>query len=265
MNSLLHRRVGPRPGALSALLALAVLPAMASAQTMSPPVPAGEVFTAAQIGRALSPPTPNAGKTAPSLANAPVDDGQWTMPAKNYAATRYSAQTEITAANVGTLKPAFTFPLGVAKGQEAAPIVADGMMYVVTAYPNLVYAFDLKKGDGKPVWTYTPDTLPAAQGVACCDVVNRGGTVSKGRYIFNTLDNQTISLDAKTGKVVWKVRLGDINKGETMTMAPLVAKGKVYVGNSGGEMGVRGWMIALDEATGKQVWKAFGTGPDRTC
>ncbi|WP_419814207.1 PQQ-dependent dehydrogenase, methanol/ethanol family [Glacieibacterium sp.] len=248
---------------MAALLAFAALPVMVSAQTMSPPVPAGEIFTAAQIGRALSPPTPNAGKTAPSLANAPVDDGQWTMPSKNYASTRYSAQAEITAANVATLKPVFTFPLGVAKGQEAAPIVADGMMYVVTAYPNLVYAFDLKKGDGKPVWTYTPDVLPAAQGVACCDVVNRGGTVSKGRYIFNTLDGQTISLDAKTGKVVWKVRLGDINKGETMTMAPLVAKGKVYVGNSGGEMGVRGWMIALDEATGKQVWKALGTGPDK--
>jgi PQQ-dependent dehydrogenase (methanol/ethanol family) len=256
---------GTPPGLrrMAALLAFAALPVMVSAQTMSPPVPAGEIFTAAQIGRALSPPTPNAGKTAPSLANAPVDDGQWTMPSKNYASTRYSAQAEITAANVATLKPVFTFPLGVAKGQEAAPIVADGMMYVVTAYPNLVFAFDLKKGDGKPVWTYTPEVLPAAQGVACCDVVNRGGTVSKGRYIFNTLDNQTISLDAKTGKVVWKVRLGDINKGETMTMAPLVAKGKVYVGNSGGEMGVRGWMIALDEATGKQVWKAHGTGPDK--
>ena len=229
------------------LLAAVAAPAMLSAQQVPPPVPANEVFTREQIGRALAPPTPSAGRTNASLVNAPADDGQWTMPSKNYASTRYSAMTEITPANVRSLRPAFTFSLGVNKGQEAAPIVADNTMYVVTAYPNYVYALDLTKPGAPMKWKYAPKPLPAAQGVACCDVVNRGGTVSHGKYIFNTLDGQTIAVDVKTGKPVWKTRLGNINKGETMTMAPLVAKGKVYVGNSGGELGVRGWAVALDE------------------
>ena len=245
------------------ILTLLALPTALAAQTVPPPVPQSEVFTREQIGHALSPPTPQAGRTAPSAINAPADDGQWTMPSKNYASTRFSAMAEITPANVKNLVPVTTFSLGVNKGQEAAPIVAGDTMYVVTAYPNIVYALDLTKPGMPMKWKYAPPQLPAAQGVACCDVVNRGGTVSNGRYIFNTLDGQTIALDVKTGKAVWKTQLGNINRGETMTMAPLVAKGKVYVGNAGGEMGVRGWMVALDEATGKVAWKAYGTGPDK--
>jgi PQQ-dependent dehydrogenase (methanol/ethanol family) len=99
--------------------------------------------------------------------------------------------------------------------------------------------------------------------VACCDVVNRGATYSDGKVFFNTLDDNTIALDAQTGKVIWKTKLGDINTGETITMAPLVVKGKVLVGDSGGELGVRGWLVALDAATGKILWRAYATGPDR--
>ncbi len=232
------------------------------AQTVPPAVPASEVFTADQIGHALAAPTPEAGHTAPSEANAPKDDGQWTMPAKNYASTRFSTLTEITPANVKNLAPVFSFSLAVNKGQEAAPIVADNVMYVVTAYPNLVYALDLTKPGAPLKWRFAPKPLPASQGVACCDVVNRGGTVSDGKYIFNTLDGQTIAIDVKTGSAAWRTRLGNINIGETITMAPTVAKGRVYVGNSGGEMGVRGWIAALDENTGKLLWKAYNTGPD---
>ena len=250
-------------GARLALMSFAVAPATLLAQKLPAPVPASEVFTREQIGRALAPPTPQVGRTNASLAGAPKDDGQWTMPSKNYASTRFSAMAEINASNVARLQPVVTFSLGVNKGQEAAPIVANNTMFVVTAFPNIVYALDLTKPGAPLKWRYAPKPLPAAQGVACCDVVNRGGTWSKGRYIFTTLDGQVISLDAKSGKPVWKVRLADINKGETVTMAPLVAKGKVYVGNSGGEMGVRGWVTALDEASGKIVWKAYGTGPDK--
>ncbi|OJV32421.1 MAG: methanol dehydrogenase [Sphingomonas sp. 67-36] len=184
------------------------------------------------------------------------------MPSKNYASTRYSTLTEINAGNVRHLATAFTFSLGVNKGQEAAPIVAGGTMYVVTAFPNIVYALDLTKPGAPMKWKYMPRPAPAAQGVACCDVVNRGGSYDAGKYIFNTLDGQTIALDAATGKPLWKVQLGNINRGETMTMAPLVADGRVYVGNSGGEMGVRGWVVALDEQSGKLLWKAYNTGPD---
>ncbi|MBV9841808.1 MAG: PQQ-dependent dehydrogenase, methanol/ethanol family [Sphingomonadaceae bacterium] len=243
------------------LLAAVAAPAL-MAQTLPAPVPANEVFTREQIGHALAVPTPQAGQTMPSAAGAPADDGQWTMPSKNYASTRFSAMGEINPATVKNLTTAFTFSLGVDKGQEAAPIVKDGVMYIVTAFPNYVYALDLAKG-GALKWKFSPKPAPAAQGVACCDVVNRGGSVDAGKYIFNTLDGAVIAVDIKTGKAAWKTQLGNINKGETMTMAPLVADGKVFVGDSGGEMGVRGWVAALDEGSGKLLWKAYGTGPDK--
>ena len=93
--------------------------------------------------------------------------------------------------------------------------------------------------------------------------MNRGGVFDDGKFIFNTLDGQTIALDANTGRQLWRVQLADINKGETITMAPLVVKGKVLVGNSGGEYGVRGWLTALDARNGSTVWRAFSTGSDK--
>jgi PQQ-dependent dehydrogenase (methanol/ethanol family) len=241
---------------------LLAVPLLTLGQTFPSAVPENEVFTREQIGHALAAPTPNLGHAKPSGENAPEDDGQWSMPAKNFAATRFSTLNEITPANVRALVPAFSFSLAVNKGQEAAPIVVDNTMYVVTAYPNLVYALDLTKPGAPLKWRFAPQPIPASQGIACCDVVNRGGTVSNGKYIFNTLDGQTIALDTNTGKPVWRTRLGNINIGETITMAPLVADGRVYVGNSGGELGVRGWIAALEENTGKLLWKAFNTGPD---
>jgi PQQ-dependent dehydrogenase (methanol/ethanol family) len=189
-----------------------------------------------------------------------AEDGEWRMAAKDYASTRYSGLDQVNAGNVGQLKLAYNFSTGVQRGHEAAPIVAGGMMYIVTPWPNYVYALDLKGGLR---WKFDPKTDPAAQGVACCDVVNRGAAIAGGRLFFNTLDNHTIALDAKTGRQLWRVQLGDIRRGETMTMAPLVVKGKVLVGNSGGEMGVRGWLTALDAATGKIAWQAYSTGPDK--
>jgi PQQ-dependent dehydrogenase (methanol/ethanol family) len=199
----------------------------------------------------------------PPASAAPVDDGQWVMPAKNYASTRYSALDEINADNVKNLQVAFTFSTGVNKGQEAAPLVVDGTMYIVSPYPNILYALDLTKVGAPLKWKYEPKPEPAAQGVACCDVVNRGAAYSNGRIYFNTLDGNAVAVDAASGKEVWRVKLGDINRGETITMAPLVVKDKVLVGNSGGEYGVRGWIVALDAASGKQAWKAYSTGPDR--
>ena len=107
----------------------------------------------------------------------------------------------------------------------------------------------------------SPTSRP--QGVACCDVVTRGLAYDNGKIFLNTLDDYTVAIDAKTGKELWHTKLGDINLGETITMAPLVVKGKVLVGNSGGEMGVRGWLTALDENTGKIAWRAYSTGSRR--
>ena len=200
---------------------------------------------------------------APPASAAPAEDGQWTMPAKNYASTRYSELAEINADNVGKLQVAFTFSTGVNRGQEAAPIVVGGTMYVLSPYPNILYALDLTK-DGAPLkWKYEPKPEAAAQGVACCDVVNRGPIFSGGKIFYNTLDGNTVAVDAESGKEAWKTKVADINIGETMTMAPLVAKGRVLVGNSGGEYGVRGWLKALDADSGKVVWTAYSTGPDK--
>lgn len=185
------------------------------------------------------------------------------MPAKTYASTRYSALAGITPANVGRLAVSFTFSTGIAKGHEAAPLVVGSTMYIVSPFPNIVYALDLSKPGAPTKWSFRPKPLAASQGVACCDVVNRGGMFWQGKIIFNTLDGQTIALDANTGRPVWRTVLADINKGETMTMAPLVAHGKVVVGVSGGELGVRGWVAALDAGTGKMAWKAYATGPDK--
>ena len=189
-----------------------------------------------------------------------AEDGQWTMPAKSYNGARYSQLGQITADNVRSLRPAWSFSTSVMRGHEEPPIVVNNTMYVLTPYPNILYALDTR--DGAKKWQYEPKPESAAQGVACCDVVNRGPFYADGRIVFNTLDNHVVAVDAATGKELWKTKVGDITTGETMTMAPLVVKGKVLVGNSGGEMGVRGWLKALDLASGKVLWTAFSTGSD---
>jgi PQQ-dependent dehydrogenase (methanol/ethanol family) len=215
------------------------------------------------LARAQAPATAAASLPVPPLSAAPKDDGQWPMAAKNYAATRYSELDQVNGNTVKNLSVAFSFSTGVNRGEEAAPLIVDNTMYIVTAYPNILYALDLTKPGGPLKWAYQPHPEASAQGVACCDVVNRGAAYSNGRLFFNTLDGTTIAVDAATGKAVWKTKLGDINRGETMTMAPIVAHGKVIVGDAGGELGVRGWVAGLDAATGKVVWKAFATGPDK--
>ena len=212
---------------------------------------------------ATAQPSPSGPMPAPPASAAPAEDGQWTMPAKNYASTRYSELAEITAENVKNLTVAFTFSTGVNRGQESAPLVVGSTMYVLSPYPNILYALDLAK-EGAPLkWQYNPKPLAAAQGVACCDVVNRGPTFFNGKVYYNTLDGNVVAVDAESGQEAWKTKVADINIGETMTMAPLVAKGRVLVGNSGGEYGVRGWLKALDADSGKLVWTAYSTGPDK--
>ena len=192
-----------------------------------------------------------------------ADDGDWTMPAKDHASTRYSPLAEINTTNVGTLTPKVTFSTGALRGHEGEPIVVGGTMYVVTPFPNVVFALDLAQPGAPVKWKFEPKPAPKSQGVACCDHVNRGAVYADGKLFLNTLDNQTIALDAQSGKELWRVQTGDIGKGETLTMAPLVVDDRVLVGNSGGEFGVRGWLAALDVQSGKEIWRAYSTGPDR--
>jgi lanthanide-dependent methanol dehydrogenase len=193
----------------------------------------------------------------------PRDDGQWLHPAKDYANTRFSSLDQINAANAARLRLAFTFSTGLSRGHEAAPLVVGSTMYIATPYPNYLYALRLENSAATVKWTYKPNPDPAAQGVACCDAVSRGAVYADGKIVFNTLDDQTIALDAVDGKELWKTRTGDVRHGESITMAPLVVDGKVLVGNSGAKFGVRGKLTALELADGKVAWTAWSTGPDR--
>ena len=189
--------------------------------------------------------------------------GEWTSAGRDYAGTRYSPLDQITATNVANLKVAWTFSTGVLNGHEGQPLVVGNTMYVTTPWPNITYALDLADAHAPAKWALAPPTVPASKGEACCDVVNRGAAYGGGKIVWNMLDGNTIAANAKTGKELWRTKLADINKGETMTMAPLIAKNKVIVGVSGAEMGVRGWIAALDLGDGHVVWKAYSTGSDK--
>ncbi len=191
------------------------------------------------------------------------EDGQWTMQAKNVEGWRYSGLADIDTLSVTSLREAWSFSTGTLRGHEGTPLVIGSTMYVVTPFPNIAFALDL----AAPVqptlkWKHHPNPSPTAVGKACCDVVNRGWAYADGKLVHNLLDAHTIAIDAQTGKELWRTRMDEVENGVTMTMSPLVLKGKVLVGNSGGEMGAHGWLAALDLATGRELWRAYATGPD---
>lgn len=193
----------------------------------------------------------------------PLPDGEWHLPTGDYANTRYSPLDQVNTGNVSELKVITTASTGINRGHEGNPLVVGSTMYVVTPFPNNLIAIDLRPEGGAIRWVYEPRPSPRAMGIACCDVVNRGASYADGKIIYNTLDAHTVAVDAETGEEVWRTRVGDIELGETVTMAPLAIRDKVIVGNSGGELGVRGWILALDLETGREVWRAYNTGPDR--
>ena len=190
------------------------------------------------------------------------DDGEWIRPGKDLGATRFSGLSEITAENVSRLRPTWTFSTGVLGGHEGQPLVVDDTLYVVTPYPNVLYAFDLSEEDYPLRFKYRPDVNPASVGVACCDAVNRGAVYAEGKIVYNLLDGHTVAVHAISGEELWKTRVADLGAGETITMAPLVVGDRVLVGPSGGEFGIHGWIKALDLETGSVVWTARNMGPD---
>jgi lanthanide-dependent methanol dehydrogenase len=192
----------------------------------------------------------------------PVANGQWAMPAGDYGNLRYSPLSRINTSNVHSLHVVANMSDGIPHGHEGGPLVVGSTMYMVTPYPNNLYAFDLSKPDFPMKWEYQPHPDIESVGVACCDVVNRGASYADGKIIYNLLDAHTVAVDAQTGKELWRTQVGDIHYGETTTMAPIVVKNVVLVGNSGGELGVRGKLTALDVKTGKVLWTAWSTGSD---
>lgn len=195
------------------------------------------------------------------LEKASENPNQWVLPLGNYSGTRHSELHQITPKNAGKLHVAWTMSTGTLRGQEGQPLVIGNMMYFETSYPNFVYAVDLDDV-GKIAWKFAPEQDKFAPSVACCDLVNKGVAYADGKILMSTLDTHVYALDAKTGKVIWSVKNGDPQLGQTMTIAPLVVHDKVIVGISGGDYGVRGYITAYDLNTGKLVWRASSVGPD---
>jgi lanthanide-dependent methanol dehydrogenase len=189
------------------------------------------------------------------------DPNQWVLPLGSYGGIRHSKLAQITTANAGRLRVAWTMSTGTLRGQEGQPLVVGNMLYFESSYPNYVYAVNLDNV-GQIVWKFAPEQDKFAPSVACCDLVNKGVAYADGKILVTTLDTHVYALDAKTGKVVWSAQNGDPQLGQTMTIAPLVVHDKVIVGISGGEYGVRGHLTAYDLKTGKRVWRANSVGPD---
>ncbi|HTO73408.1 MAG TPA: PQQ-dependent dehydrogenase, methanol/ethanol family [Gemmatimonadales bacterium] len=208
--------------------------------------------------------------------NAP--EGDWQMTGRDYSLQRFSPLNQITTANVGGLKAAWSFSTGTLRGHEGNPLVVGNVMYVHTSFPNKVYALDLAKEGAPQIWSYTPNQSADAIPIACCDLVDRGTAYSpSGKIYIQALQGELIALDAKTGKELWKAKHPDhsnagveaigYKQGATMTNAPMYVKTKsgkelVYAGISGGEFGVRGRVSAFDANTGAWVWTKYSTGPD---
>jgi PQQ-dependent dehydrogenase (methanol/ethanol family) len=186
---------------------------------------------------------------------------EWVMPTGSYDNHRYSSLDQINAQNASKLQVAWTFSTGVLRGHEGAPLVIGDVMYLDTPFPNAVYALDLNN-NGRILWKYEPKQDPNVIPVMCCDTVNRGVAYGDGKIFLHQADTTLVALDAKTGKVVWSVKTDDPSKGATGTEAPMVVKDKVYVGVSGGEFGVRGWLAAYSVKDGHQIWRAYSEGPD---
>ena len=200
-----------------------------------------------------------------AFANADVEKNianskNWAMQAGDMFNQRYSKLKQIDKSNVGKLQVAWTFSTGVLRGHEGSPLVIDGMMYIHTPFPNKVFAVNLD--DQKIVWKYEPKQDPAVIPQMCCDTVYRGLAYAEGKILLQQADSNLVALNAKAGKVLWSVKNGDPKVGAVNTNAPHVFKDKVITGISGGEWGVRGFLAAYDLNTGKQVWKAYSTGPD---
>ncbi len=191
--------------------------------------------------------------------DASAKDGvEWLTHGRTYDEQRFSPLDQINDKTIGKLSLAWYADLDTNRGQEATPIVADGVIYTTSAWSK-VFAYDAVSG--KLLWSYDPQISGPKGYEACCDVVNRGVAIWKDKVFFGALDGRLIALNAKDGKVAWSVQTTDTTKPYTITGAPRVVKGKVIIGNGGAEYGVRGYVSAYDAETGKLDWR-FYTAPN---
>ncbi|MGH1356166.1 MAG: PQQ-dependent methanol/ethanol family dehydrogenase [Thalassovita sp.] len=208
-------------------------------------------FIATVVAGAMSVGMAHAGVTEDDLKNDQTMTNQVVTNGMGRHLQRYSPLDTLNKENVQNLVPAWAFSFGGEKqrGQEAQPIVYDGIMYITGSYSR-VYAVDVMTG--KELWQYDA-RLP--EGILpCCDVINRGAAIYGDNIYFGTLDARIVALDRKTGKVAWRKKIADYKAGYSYTAAPLIVDGKVIVGNSGGEFGIVGMVYAYDADNGDLVW-----------
>ncbi|MEN0074914.1 MAG: PQQ-dependent dehydrogenase, methanol/ethanol family [Paracraurococcus sp.] len=190
------------------------------------------------------------------LRNAAADPANWPTIGGTYDEQRYSPLDQINTDTIKDLKLAWYGDFDTSRGQEATPLVIDGVLYTSTAWSK-VYAYDARTG--QRLWVFDPE-VPGAKGQdACCDVVNRGLAAFNGKIYVGALDGRLIAIDMKTGRQVWSTQTTDTNRPYTITGAPRIVKGKVLIGNGGAELGVRGYVGAYDAETGRQAWRFYFT------
>ena len=188
------------------------------------------------------------------LRGAGQDSGNWLMYGRTYDDHRYSPLKEINEQSIAKLGLAWSRELGTTRGLEATPVVEDGVLYTTGSW-SVVFAMDAKTGE--PRWNYDPKIDRSRAFFICCDVVNRGVALYKGKVYVGTLDGRLIALDEHTGIPVWSVSVADQAKPYSITSAPRIAKGMVVIGNAGAEFGVRGYVSAFDAETGKLLWRTY--------
>ena len=188
------------------------------------------------------------------ISRADQEPGNWMSYGRTYSEQHFSPLKLVNDQNVSRLRLAWYYDLDTHRGQEATPLVIDGIMYFTSAWSKV---FALNAATGKLLWSYDPQ-VPGEWAInACCDVVNRGVAAWDGKIFFGTLDGRLIALNAATGKKVWETLTIDRDSRFTITGAPRVAQGKVVIGNGGAEFGVRGYVSAYDAETGHLVWRFF--------
>jgi quinohemoprotein ethanol dehydrogenase len=191
---------------------------------------------------------------ATRIVAADQDPANWMTYGRTYNEQRFSPLVRITADNAKQIGLAWYAALDTDRGQEATPLVIDGVLYVSTAW-SMVKAYNAKTG--ALLWSYDP-AVPRALGVrGCCDVVNRGVAAWKGKIFVGTFDGRLVALDARSGTPVWSVMTVDPSKPYTITQAPRVIKGRVVIGTSGSEYGVRGYISAYHADTGELAWRFY--------
>jgi quinohemoprotein ethanol dehydrogenase len=208
---------------------------------------------------ALAACAPNAGPAGAADPLASPPPGDWPSDGRDYTSQRYSPLTQIDTSNVSRLGLAWYDDLDTYRGVEATPIYADGVLYNILPF-NVTIAYDARNGER--LWTYDPQVPRENARYACCEPVSRGLAMWRDKIIIATLDGRLIALEKDTGRPVWTTQVFERDFPYTITGAPRVFDGKVVVGQSGGDFGVRGFVAAYDAETGAKLWKFFLTPND---